>query len=159
MITLAVGILLVVYVVKCWRNMAEWKITFCVIMAFVCGILSLLVPVEGLNTMLESEKILLALKVEENSENVYYVQDDDENNTYLYAYDNSEKYGLNGGAYQEAKIYYSSSVKIYESADCEVPILKVFVTKPKSMWYTFAVASTSREYVFYVPVGTVKTNG
>lgn len=155
MITLAVGILLAVYVAKCWQKMSEGKITFCIVTAIVCGIFALLIPVEGCSTALKSETVLLPLKVEEEPGKVYYVQEDDRNGNYLYAYDNSEKYGLSGGAYEEKKIY-GYPVKIYESADCKTPILKVFVTKPKSIWYTFAVASTSYEYVFYIPVGTTK---
>lgn len=153
MLTLAIAILTGVYIFKNWDSITAAKSTFLGVAAAIFAIASLLIPLEGeLDAALKNEEILLPLVMEDNSDETFYVSKN-QSGVYRYAYDNSEKYGLNGGAYEEERLS-GSSVKVYESAECQTPILKVFVTEPRSTWYTFATYWANYEYVFYIPVGT-----
>lgn len=152
MITLAIGLLLIVYGIRRLNELNQGKIIFIILSGIACCICALVIPIEGYNApVLTNEVVLLPLKSEETQE-IYYVEKN--NSVFIYAYDNSQKYGLDGGAYEEDRV--SGIIKIYESAECKVPILKVFSTSRKDSWFTLCPMYTTKEYIFYIPEGTTK---
>lgn len=126
----------------------SWKIGLGIGILFV--LISLL-PLEGYDHP-ECKKTveLIPLRRKEKREK-YYVQMFDKKA--IYAFDNSDKYDLDGGAYEE-KVQ-RGKIKVYESSKCETPVLKVMVTTPKVGIFALAPFSTKKEYIFYVPEGTV----
>lgn len=133
------------------------------LMAFACHwiagavlsiiyILCLMLPIEGYKEREEIEQIEL-LKLKMGSKKSDFYLEFVEENKVVFAYDNSEMYELDGIAYEEG--FKKGNIKIYESEFCEEPLLKTFVTEPERGIFTFAPFSTKREYVFYVPEGTV----
>ena len=110
-----------------------------------------LLPIGGFKEPQEVKKVFIEkLRISPINNRVYYVRK--KGNRYIYAWDNRGRYQLDGLAYEEA--YVSGKVKIYESGDCKVPIMKVFKVKPNDN-ISFAPFSTKTEYVFYLPMGTV----
>lgn len=118
----------------------------------VIYILCVMLPIEGFEEREETEEVELLKLKRSSKEHSYYLEMVDKNKV-VFAYDNSDMYELDGVAYEED--FRKGKIKIYESVNCEQPILKVFVTKPSREFFTFAPFSTKREYVFYVPEGTV----
>ncbi|MBQ8044317.1 MAG: hypothetical protein IJ272_09290 [Clostridia bacterium] len=144
MITLFFGAIFVA-ITWSWNWMLGAALTIVVL-------LILILPVEGFEKKKQIGKDIHLLKLKRGSkEDTYYVET--KHNKAIYAYDNSEAYNLFGGAYEEN--YRKGDIKVYESEQCKSPILRDFVTKPSREFFTFAPFSTKREYVFYVPEGTV----
>ena len=115
-------------------------------------LLCILLPIEGFEEREEEEEIEL-LKLKRGDKKTSYYLEVVDKNKLIFAYDNSEMYDLDGVAYEES--FRKGNIKIYETASCKRPVLKTFVTKPFRIVFTFAPFSTKREYVFYVPEGTV----
>lgn len=78
------------------------------------------------------------------------------NNVYSYRYEVEDKYNLGGTSYETATL--TDNVTEVESKDCKKPVLKIYEKKPiKNMWISFSLLdSTIKEYVFYVPEGTIQ---
>lgn len=121
----------------------------------VCAVLivlALFLPTEGFKeSELVQETDLIKLKRSNFGNNCYYVQR--KNKKATYAFDNRDKYDLEGVAYEEASV--KGKIKIYESQDCKRPVIKAYVIEPNREFITFAPFSTRVEYVFYVPEGSV----
>ena len=115
-------------------------------------ILCILLPIDGFEERENTEEMELLKLRRGSKKQSYYLEMLDKNNV-IFAYDNSDMYDLEGIAYEEG--YRKGKIKIYETEFCEEPVLKTFVTKPTRGVFTFAPFSTKREYVFYVPEGTV----
>lgn len=133
------------------------------LMAFACHwvagtvlsviyILCILLPIEGFQERENTEEIELLKLKRGLKEHTYYIEIVGKNKV-VFAYDNSDMYDLDGIAYEEG--FRKGNIKIYETEPCEEPVLKTFVTEPTRCVFTFAPFSTKREYVFYVPEGTV----
>lgn len=118
----------------------------------VIYILCILLPIEGYHSPYEAEQIELLKLKRGSKKQTYYIEQVDSNHV-VFAYDNSEEYELDGVAYEEG--FKKGNIKIYESEECYEPILKTFVIEPSTELFTFAPFSTKKQYVFYVPEGTV----
>ena len=114
-------------------------------------LLLVLLPIEGFHKPQVDTLELMRLKLSNKGQTYYLWRL--ENNKILFAYDNSDMYDLDGGAYEED--VRKGKIKVYESEYCEEPILKTYITRPKRDFFTFAPFSTKTEYVLYVPEGTV----
>jgi len=114
-------------------------------------LLLVLLPIEGFHKPQVDTLELMRLKRGKN-EHTYYIEMLGKDKV-IFAYDNSDMYDLDGGAYEEG--IRKGKIKVYESKVCVEPILKTYITKPVRDLFTFAPFSTKREYVFYVPEGTV----
>ena len=127
--------------------------------AIIVGIVSTLVvilPVEGFEKAECIKEVeLIPMKRGKREEGNYYVEivDIRKKKKAIYAYDIRDEYDLNATAYEEASV--QGDIKIYESKDCEEPVLKVFKIKPKRLFFTIAPFSTKKQYVINVPEGTV----
>ncbi len=152
MITILIGIILIVYLIKNAHKLDEVLIALGCVVSIVIIICGILVPMAGYTEPMVETIELMPLRLEQATDKVYYIKEKD--NYYYYAYDNSEEYGLAGGAYEESSVYKGSTVKLYESEECVTPLLKVFKTKSKVSWYTFAGMWEEEEYVFYIPLAT-----
>lgn len=152
MITIIIAVILIVYVAKNYYRLDELIAglgIFAAIVLIICGIV---VPMAGFTDPVEETIELMPLRLEEATDKEYYLEYKD--GYYHYAYDNSKEYGLSGDAYEEDSVHSSSNVKIYESEDCTVPILKTYKSKSKISWYSLAGMWDSEEYIFYVPLNT-----
>lgn len=146
MFTLAGGIFLAFWL---GEKMQNELITVAILATTV---IMVLLPIEGFKDRVCKVAVeLMRLERGEDSEEIYYVEK--MGVKVIFAYDNSKQYDLDGGAYEEKQL--SGKIKIYESKDCLTPILKIFVIKPSRILLTFAPFSTKKEYIFYVPKGTV----
>jgi len=121
------------------------------VVASVICLLTLLLPVEGFHERECDELELMKLK-RGTKDHTYYIELVGKNKV-VFAYDNSDMYDLNGGAYEED--FRKGKIKVYESRECDEPVLKSYISRPVREVVTFAPFSTKREYVFYVPEGTV----
>ena len=112
------------------------------------GILLLIIvlPVEGFHETEKEDIELMRLKRGKKGQ-TYYLEITGKNKV-VFAYDNSDKYDLDGGAYEED--FRKGKVKVYESNECEEPVLRTFITRPVRDMFTIAPFSTKKEYVFYV---------
>lgn len=151
MITILIGIILIVFAIKNYDNLAEELFALALIVGGIIIVCGVLIPMAGFTEPTVQEIELLPLKLEEETDKTYYTKY--QNGYYLYAYDNSGKYGLSGTAYEQSKVQ-NNNLKIYESEDCTTPILKIFKSKSKISWYSLAGMWSDEEYVFYIPVGT-----
>lgn len=77
-------------------------------------------------------------------------------NIYSFRYQVDNKYDLSGSAYETDTL--SNNVTEIESKDCKKPVLKIYESKPiKNKWISFSLFDeTIKEYVFYVPEGTIQ---
>ncbi len=128
----------------------SWHWIAGVVVSAIC-LLLLLLPIEGFEETEKDDIELIRLKRGKN-DHTYYIEIIGKNKV-IFAYDNSDMYDLNGGAYEED--FRKGKIKVYESSECEEPILRSYTTRPSREFFTFAPFSTKREYVFYVPEGTV----
>ena len=152
MITILVGIIIFVYLYKNSYRFDEGLIAGGIVVGIVLTICGILVPMDGFSEPVVVEKTLMPLRLDQETDETYYLKKS--NGNYVYAYDNSERYGLSGCAYEQDSIGASYSTKVYESEECTTPILKIFTTKSKISWYSVAGMWKNEEYVFYVPMGT-----
>lgn len=118
----------------------------------VIYLLCIMLPIEGFEEREETEEVELLKLKRGDKRHTYYLEMVGKNKV-VFAYDNSEMYDLDDIAYEEG--FRKGNIKIYETDNCKEPILKTFVTEPQRVIFTFAPFSTKREYVFYVPEGTV----
>lgn len=114
-------------------------------------LLVLVLPVEGFRERESDVLSIIPLKRGTN-DHAYYIEIISKNKV-VFAYDNSDMYDLNGGAYEED--FRKGTIKIYESRNCNKPVLKSYVTRPNRECFTFAPFSTKKEYVFYIPEGSI----
>lgn len=156
MITLLIAIILIVFVSKNANRMEEVLIIVGITVGIILATCSILVPMAGFTEPVVETIELMPLRLGEEEDKEYYIRA--EGSYYYYAYDNSAKYGLSGGAYEEKSVIKSSEVKIYESEDCTTPILKVIKRKSKISLYSFAGMWSSTEYIFYIPLDTQKAD-
>ncbi len=152
MITIIIGVILICYVLKKYDEFDEALIGVGIVAGIVLIICGILVPMAGFTEPTEETVELMPLRLEQELDKEYYLEY--RNGYYHYAYDNSEEYGLGGGAYQNDSVYNDSNVKVYESEECTTPILKIYRSKSKISWYSLAGMWDDTEYVFYIPVGT-----
>ncbi|MBQ8044315.1 MAG: hypothetical protein IJ272_09280 [Clostridia bacterium] len=126
-----------------------WKIAIGIAIGFI--VLSLL-PLEGY-TERKHKKTIHLLKLRRNGpkDSCYYVEV--RGNKAILAYDNSDMYNLDGYAYEELCV--RGKIIVYESPNCEKPIMKKYIIKPSRVVLAIALFCTKHEYVFYVPEGTV----
>lgn len=117
-----------------------------------------LLPLEGF----EDPQCELVNIIKINAENLY---NDSEQDIYLvkdekyvtYARDISNKYDINAELYDEVKVNLKSkNVRIFESDECKKPILKIYTSDSDGGDWCFCPFAT-REYVFFVPKGSVYT--
>lgn len=112
---------------------------FCLILAILVLAFSLFIPVAGYkDTRLVKEIKLNAFAGEEE---VYVIKDSW--NKYLY------KYGI---YIEEVR----GNVKVNESEDNVVPVLKVYRSEARRYLITFAAYADKTEYVFCIPPDTIK---
>lgn len=154
MITIIIAVLLLVYIIKNHYRLSESLIVFGSTAAIVLVICAILVPMAGFTEPVEMTVELMPLRLEQATDKEYYLEYNSKDGYYYYAYDNSEEYGLSGGAYEKECVHSTSSVKIYESEDCTTPILKRYKSKSKISWYSLAGMWSSEEYVFYIPLNS-----
>lgn len=148
MVTLFIGAIIVAIMMSC-----NWILGA---VGIIVVLLLLLLPVEGFEEKQQVDDDIDLLRLKRGSkQDTYYVEI--KHGKVIYAYDNSEAYNLSGAAYEEA--YRKGDIKVYQSEQCEFPILRDFVTKPSRWVFTFAPFSTKVEHVFYVPEGTVLREG
>lgn len=152
MITIILGVIIIAYLIKNYDDIDEFVEIGGGIVAVVLIICGILVPMAGFTEPTEQVVELMPLRLEQEANNVYYIEHKE--NYYYYAYDNSSEYGLSGGAYEQDSVYADSSVKVYESEDCTTPILKIYKRRSKISWYSLAGMWKETKYVFYIPVGT-----
>lgn len=153
MITIILGVIVIWYVLKKFdMYYDEGVIAGGIIVGAILIVCGILAPMAGFTAPVETSVELMPLRLEQATDKEYYIQES--NSYYYYAYDNSEEYGLNGGAYQEANLLKESKVKVYESEECTTPILKSYKSKSRISWYSLAGMWSDEEYVFYIPVGT-----
>lgn len=151
MISLLIAVILIVYLIKNGSRLGEELFGFGFVVAIVFIVCGILVPMAGFTEPVEQTIELMPLRLDQETDKDYYIEYKD--GYYYYAFDNSEEYGLDGGAYEREGIP-NSSVKIYESEECTVPILKTFNSKSKISWYSLAGMWSSKKYIFYIPMGT-----
>ena len=72
---------------------------------------------------------------------------------YTYRYEVENTTELEGTMYKTATI--SGNVEEIESAECETPMLYVYVEKTKNAWWFSFNTGDRYIYVFYVPEGTI----
>jgi len=156
------GIVLAVifFIIGLWLGWDGEPISFLVSAALVIGIvIGLLSPVKeytDLSVIKEVELVSLNNNVaSRGSGGVFYVSVST-NNVYSFRYEVENKYDLGGKAYETATL--SNNVTEIESAECIKPVLKVYEKKPiKNKWISFSLFDSSiKEYVFYVPEGTIQ---
>lgn len=70
-------------------------------------------------------------------------------NKIYYAHDIRGRYGLPSVAREIS--YVRGKVKIYESQECQSPVLKIYQKKPLRQVAVIAPFSTKTTYVFYIP--------
>lgn len=124
----------------------NWIAWICVIAG--CILISL-IPWEGYANSEETEVKLIRIKNGKYEEG--YVRN--VGRKAKYAYDNSKKYNFKGVAYEEKWI--RGNIKIYESEECEEPILKIITKYPTRGFIAIALFATKTEYVFFVPMNSV----
>lgn len=126
----------------------NWKVGIAV--ATVSLLLSM-IPIGGYKKPEEVAQLCI-LKLRRNTagNKTYYVHK--QGDRYIYALDNRAKYNLDGLAYEES--FVQGNIKIYESEECNVPVMKVFEIKPNDD-ISVAPFSKKTEYIFYLPRGTV----
>jgi len=151
-ITILVGIIIFVYLYKNSYRFDEGLVAGGIVVGVVLIICAIFVPIDGFSEPVVVEKTLIPLRLEQETEETYYLKKS--NGNYVYAYDNSKQYGLTGSAYEQDSINTSYSIKVYESEDCTIPIFKTFTTKSKISWYSIAGMWKNTECVFYIPMGT-----
>lgn len=153
MITILIGVIILAYVIKNFGKIDEFFVGGGVALGMIIIVCGILVPMAGFTEPVEETTELMPLRLEQENDKQYYLECKGE--YYYYAYDNSEQYSLDGGAYEETSIYRHSKVKVYESEQCTTPVLKVFKIKSKISWYSLAGMWDEKEYVFYIPFGTL----
>lgn len=130
----------------------SWKISIAVL---AVTFILLFLPLEGYGTKSWKKIKLLPIDDPRCEEKKYFLIAN--KHKVVYAYDNSEHYDLSGTAYQTVTV--RGKIKIYESQECTEPILKFYEKKPiRDEGFALALFGTRREYVFYVPKGTVIRN-
>ena len=149
-----------------WTRKKDWdynhRLTVLVIVGIICVVtipVGLFAPIHGYDEkQCVKETELIELRSEEKG--TWYVYKskiaDYSIKKYLYAFDNMESYELEGQAYEEDYITSGGDeIKVYESDECDKPVLKKFVSKGKSGIFSFAIGTNNVEYVFFIPTGTV----
>ena len=126
---------------------AGWKGFF--ISAGIVLVLAL-IPFEGFKTF-ECINTIELIKLRRNDGKRYFIQR--KGRKVIYAYDNREQYGLYGEVYEQKKI--RGNIKIYESEECDRPLLKIFKSSPSRELLALALIPSRKKYIFYVPMGTI----
>ena len=151
---------IILLVLGCWiLGLVEDKISdvarfgvFCIL-----GVLTLLLlpisiwaPLHGFEEKVCVEEIELVALQDIEEEGIYFVERDHRMGSCTYAYSTKDEYTLDGETYNEKTV---TTFKIYESADCTKPVLKVFESKAKFGLFSFGFY-TKTEYVFFIPENT-----
>lgn len=136
------------------RKIGDGEITSLISIPIVVTIfiipLSIWAPLQGFEEKECVEEIQLVALQDREQEGVYFVEKD-VYGVYTYAYSTKDEYDLEGDTYNEKDL---NRVKIYQSPDCTIPVLKVFESKAKFGIFSFGFY-TETEYVFFIPEGTV----
>lgn len=132
-------------------------IAFCIKVkaGFAClgiTLLLLALPIEGFEKR-KLERQLTLLKLKEYSQDIFIIKQKDK---VKFAFNNKDEFDIDGIAYEEETV--SGNIKIYEDKECETPILKVYVQKPSVGFFSLTPFFVKRQYVFYIPYGSVDYN-
>lgn len=127
----------------------SWKISIAVL---AVTLVLLFIPLEGYENKQVNRIKLLQLEDPLNPDAVYYLELG--KNKAVYAFDNSKAYDIPTVASERKTV--RGKIRVYESAECKEPMLKLIEQKPiRKEGFAFAFFATKKEYIFYVPKGTV----
>ena len=165
MLTIIIGLiicgLLCLWLWKIWDSFGEFFNillgTIAMLVLFVSLTLGLFVPIQGYSDKAEliSETKLVTLSnqvVSEGHGGLFYVSVS-ANNIYTFRYEVDDKYEISGKSYKVGLL--DGNVTEVESKNCKVPVLKEYKRKAKKGLFTFAFFQNRKEYVFYVPEGSI----
>ena len=157
MLTILITLVVVVGVIRFAEDISELLLTVLTIILVVGVFMGVFVPLQGYEEpVLVKEIKLVTLSnstvPQGGTKGIFYVSISADN-VYSYRYEVDDKYGISGKSYKVSTV--SKNVIEVESAECEVPVLKVYNRKGKKGLFTFAVLTDETEYVFYVPEGTI----
>lgn len=77
---------------------------------------------------------------------------------YTYTYETNRVLTVEGDSVEyTSNTIKGENVKVIEDSRCESPVLRIYTKKPNKTIWTFAIFSTDREYIFYIPEKVNKT--
>lgn len=129
-----------------------------IILVLLGGILlGLFVPISGFHeTELTSTIKLVSLSDQtiSSGSGLIYVSISGEN-SYTFYVEVKNQYGSDTSKAYKSKTISGSNITIIEEENYTDATLRVYKTKAKRSFWTFALGSTKTEYVFFVPKGTI----
>ena len=127
----------------------SWKVSIAVL---AITLILLFIPLEGYESKQVDRIKLLQLEEPTGTESAHYLKLGKKKA--VYAFDNRKAYDIPTLAYHEATV--RGKIRVYESAECKEATLKQIIQKPvRKEGFAFAFFATKKEYIFYVPKGTV----
>ena len=142
------------------RTGVSCMVTLLIIFLLGGFILGLVVPVSGFHeTELTSTTKLVSLSDQtiSSGSGLIYVSISGEN-SYTYYVEVENQYGSDTSKAYKSKTISGSNITIIEEENYTDATLRVYETKAKRSFWTFALDSTKTEYVFFVPKGTIARN-
>ena len=156
-----IGIVLVIvvgYIGSMITDDTESIVSPCVVIMGIAIIIGVFVPVSGYHEATITNTVkLVSLKdsTESTGGGLFYVSIGAEN-VYTYYIEVESEYATGSSKAYKSKTLEADGVLIVEEENCTSPRLVTYSEKPKRTFWTFALAGDDNNYVFYVPVGTVR---
>jgi len=131
---------------------------FLAVMCLLTGIgFGLFAPLSGFHDFEETsaiELVSLSDQTISTGEGLIYVSIIGEN-SYTYYVEVDNKFGDSSTKSYKSKTISGNNITIVEGDNCEGATLVTYTADGKKSFWTFALASSETEYVFYVPTGTI----
>ena len=139
MLIIIIGLVMSLFASDLWMPAGPILIAICILITFF--------PLEGFKPRTCKEITLIKLRRTGRTKDSIFIEK--KGKKVIYAYDNREKYDVDGVAYEET--FVKGNIKIYEVENCKTPCLKIFKTRPIRELVATAPFATRIEYVFIIP--------
>ena len=163
MLTIIIGIVLAVFIIKVSFEIPNYKIGALVVcLAIIGGFGSILVGLGAFHISgyteweLIQETELISLKNDLVSGGVgrlYVTLSAD--NAYTYRYEINSEFGTETSKEYQTETLVNEDVEEIEDINCITPVVRVYQRDGKMSLWTFGWLNTQTKYIFYVPEGTI----